>query len=78
MQMLKPDLKKKEVFLLIVTSENTVRTGDRSRAGLQQVQLCVEDLSVSFSWQGDDGDVYIISSAVTMEPSVQRRRLERT
>lgn len=76
MQMLKPDLKKKkEVFLLIVTSENTVRTGDRSRAGLQQVQLCVEDLSVSFSWQGD---VYIISSAVTMEPSVQRRRLERT
>lgn len=73
MQMPKPAA---ALFLLNVTSENTVRTGDQSWA---EVQLCVEDLSVSFSWQGD---VNIISSAVTMEPSVQRRRrmgrLERT
>lgn len=75
-------MKAAAVFLQSVTSENVGRTGDRSWGGLQQLQLCVEDLSVSFSWHGDDGEVNIISSAVTTEARVPAHRqmggLERT
>lgn len=49
-------------------------TGDWSWGGLLQVQLRVQELSVSFSRQGANGDVDIINSAVTTEPSVQGRR----
>lgn len=55
-------------------SDSAVHTEDWSWARLLQVQLCVEELSVSFSWQGAKGDVDIINSAATVEPSVQAQR----
>ncbi len=56
--------------LQVVTSVRIEQTGDWSEARFLQVQLRVEKLSVSFSWQQASGDVDIINSAVTMEPSV--------
>lgn len=38
------------------------------------MQLCVEEVSVTFSWLGTDGDVNIITTAVTMETRVERHR----
>lgn len=51
-----------------------VWTGGQSWARLLQVQLRVQELFVSFSWQGANRDVDIINSAVTVEPSVQEHR----
>lgn len=51
-----------------------VWTGGQSWARLLQVQLRVQELFVSFSWQGANRDVDVINSAVTVEPSVQEHR----
>lgn len=59
---------------LLLTSERTLQTRSRGRSELRQILLCVQDLSVGFSWQEDVGDVNIMTRAETVEPSVQGSR----